>query len=298
MRTMNALISRNAKLFFRDRGMFMTSLITPIILIVLYTTFLAGIYRDSFVDNIPQAFALKESLINGAVAAQLSAALLAVSCITVTFCVNLTMVQDKITGALKDFNVSPVKTQTVYLSYFFSTVINSLIVNFLALVLCFIYMNVNGWYMSASDVGCVIIDIILLVLFGAALSNIICIPLKTQGQMSAVGTIISAGYGFICGAYMPISSFGTGLQKALSFLPGTYGTSMLKNHMLGGVFKEMSDLGLPRELVDGIADSLDCRPVFQGHAVSVSEMVLIMFISAAALCAVYIIISKFIKNRE
>ena len=47
--------------------------------------------------------------------------------------------------------------------------------------------------------------------------------------MSAVGTIVSAGYGFICGAYMPISNFGNGLQKGLSYVPSTYGTSMLKN---------------------------------------------------------------------
>lgn len=49
MRTMTALISRNRKLFFRDRGMFLSSLITPVILIVLYATFLANVYKDSFV---------------------------------------------------------------------------------------------------------------------------------------------------------------------------------------------------------------------------------------------------------
>ena len=58
-----------------------------------------------------------------------------------------------------------------------------------------------------------------------ALSSIINFFLSTQGQISAVGTIISAGYGFLCGAYMPISSFSNGLQKIISFLPGTYGTS-------------------------------------------------------------------------
>ena len=50
----------------------------------------------------------------------------------------------------------------------------------------------------------------------------------TQGQLSAVGTIVSAGYGFICGAYMPISNFGSGLQKALSYLPSTYATSLIR----------------------------------------------------------------------
>ena len=60
-----------------------------------------------------------------------------------------------------------------------------------------------GWYLSFVDVLWIIIDEILLVLFGSTLSSIISYPLTTQGQMSAVGTIVSAGYGFICGAYMP-----------------------------------------------------------------------------------------------
>ena len=37
------LTKRNIKLFFKDKGMFFTSLITPVILLVLYATFLAGI---------------------------------------------------------------------------------------------------------------------------------------------------------------------------------------------------------------------------------------------------------------
>ena len=36
------LIRRNSKLFFKDKAMFFTSLITPIILLILYTTFLGN----------------------------------------------------------------------------------------------------------------------------------------------------------------------------------------------------------------------------------------------------------------
>ena len=115
MRTMTALISRNRKLFFRDRGMFLSSLITPVILIVLYATFLANVYKDSFLSALPDTVQISDKLINGTVAAQLAAALLSVSCITVTFCVNLTMVQDLANGARKDFNVSPVKKSVIFL---------------------------------------------------------------------------------------------------------------------------------------------------------------------------------------
>ena len=290
MKEIAALVSRNRKLFFKDKGMLFSSMITPVILIVLYATFLANVYKDSFVSATKDMIDLSDKIINGTVAAQLAAALLAVSCVTVTFCVNLTMVQDRASGARKDFDVSPVSKTKIYIGYFLSTVLNSLMVNGTALALCLLYILKMGWYMSVSDLIFVILDMILLVLFGSTLSSIVSYPLKTQGQLSAVGTIVSAGYGFVCGAYMPISNFSSGLQKALSYLPGTYGTSLVKNHMLNGVYKEMADTGLPSEAVTVIRNTLDCNPVFRGHVVGVSQMYLIMAGSILVFGAAYLLI--------
>ena len=290
MKEITALVSRNRKLFFKDKGMLFSSMITPVILIVLYATFLANVYKDSFVSTTKNMIDLSDKIINGTVAAQLAAALLAVSCVTVTFCVNLTMVQDRASGARKDFDVSPVSKTKIYIGYFLSTVLNSLMVNGTALALCLLYILKMGWYMSVSDVIFIIMDMILLVLFGSTLSSIVSYPLKTQGQLSAVGTIVSAGYGFVCGAYMPISNFGSGLQKVLSYLPGTYGTSLVKNHMLNGVYKEMADIGMPSEAVTVIRNTLDCNPVFRGHVVSVPQLYLIMAGSILVFGAAYLLI--------
>ena len=289
MKTLLALINR--KLFFRDKGMLFSSLITPIILIVLYGTFLANVYKQSFESSLPEFLDVSGKLINGTVASQLAAALLAVSCVAVTFCVNLTMIQDRANGSRKDFNVAPVKKPVIYLGYFFSTVLNSLMVNLLALVICLAYIKTMGWYMSAGDMVLLVIDIVVLILFGTVLSSIVCYPLKTQGQMSAVGTIVSAGYGFICGAYMPISNFSKGLQKGMSYLPSTYGTSMLKNHMLRGVFEEMEAKGFPDEVVTGIADSLDCNPLFRGYVVTTTEMLVVMIGAVLVLGVVYLMMT-------
>lgn len=288
MKTLMALIERNRKLFFKDAGMLFSSLITPVILIVLYVTFLAKVYKDSFVANMPSFMQVTDGLIDGVVAGQLTAALLAVSCVTVTFCVNLAMVQDKATGNYRDFDVSPIRRSTKYMGYFFATVLNSLMINFLAMGLCLLYVWKMGWFLSVADVVWLVLDVIILVLFGAMLSSIVCYPLKTQGQMSAVGTIVSVGYGFICGAYMPISNFGEGLQKAMSYLPSTYGTSMLKNHMLRGAFEQLESEGFPAEVVKGIADSLDCNPAFRGSDVSVNAMILIMLLTVAVLAVIYL----------
>ena len=41
MSTVKAMIKRNIKLFFKDKGMFFTALITPAILLVLYALFIS-----------------------------------------------------------------------------------------------------------------------------------------------------------------------------------------------------------------------------------------------------------------
>ncbi len=102
MNTISALTRRNIKLFFKDKGMFFSSMITPIILLVLYSTFLSKVYKDIFISIIPQSLNVSDKksstrLPNG----QLVSSLLAVCCITVAFCSNLIMVQDKHLGTRK-----------------------------------------------------------------------------------------------------------------------------------------------------------------------------------------------------
>lgn len=296
MRELGALIKRNCKLFFKDKGMFFTSLVTPMILLVLYATFLWNVYEDAFVSSMPQGFGVDGALIDATVGGQLISSLLAVCCVTVAFCSNLLMVQDKVSGARHDLTVSPVKRSTMALGYFVSTAISTLIICALAAVVGLLYLYNIGWYLTAADVLCLLLDVVLLVLFGTALSSIVSFPLSTSGQGSAVGTIVSAGYGFICGAYMPISNFGEGLQRVLSFLPGTYGTSLLRNHALRGVYEEMSAKGFPSEVVESIRDSIDCNLYFFGEKVELGTMYLILGGAAALLVAVYVLMNVLKKK--
>ena len=140
MGTFLALTKRNIKIFFKDKGMLFTSLITPIILLILYATFLANVYRDSFEGSFPEGFTFPnmKKVINGAVSGQLTSSLLAVCCVTVAFCSNTLMANDKVTGVLKDLTITPLKRHTLALSYYFGTLVTTLMVNAIALVACFI----------------------------------------------------------------------------------------------------------------------------------------------------------------
>lgn len=297
MKTFSSMTKRNVKLFFKDKAMFFTSLITPMILLVLYMTFLAKVYRDSFAAAVPDGLELDTKLVNGMVGGEILSSILAVCCVTVAFCSNLLMVNDKVSGARKDLLISPTKKSTFALSYYVATLFSTLIISVIATLACFVYVACQGWYLSFVDVLLVFLDVFLLTMFGTALSSCVNVFLSTNGQASAVGTIVSAGYGFICGAYMPISSFGTGLQTVLGFLPGTYGTSLLRNHALAGVFREMAKQHYPADVIEKIKDSVDCNLYFFKNKVSIGAMYGILIGSIVLFIGLYILIN-YLKNRK
>ena len=291
------LVQRNTKVFFKDKGMFFTSLITPLILLLLFVTFLGNVYRDSFAMCTPKEIDLPDTVIEGFVGGWLFSSLLAVCCVTVAFCSNMLMVQDKVTGARTDLTMAPVKKSTLALGYYISTALATLIICGVAVVACIIYLSQVGWYLSAQDILFICLDVFLLTMFGTALSSVVNSFLSTQGQISAVGTIVSAAYGFICGAYMPISQFSEGIQTFISFLPGTYGTALLHNHLMGGVLKEMKDNYFPSEVVEQMKDSFDSNLYFFDNKVSVPEMYAILVGAVVLLIGVYILINV-LKGRK
>lgn len=207
------------------------------------------------------------------------------------------MVQDKVSGVKKDMDITPVRKSVLALSYYISTFISTFIIYLIAMGGGFIYLACTGWYLSLGDVLLVILDTFLLVLFGTALSSIVNYFLTSQGQISAVGTIVSACYGFICGAYMPISQFSSFLQKLLSFLPGTYGTSLFRNHCINGVFREMSASNYPSELINGFKDTVDCNVYFFENRVSIPSMYIYILVADIVLIGVYIFLNYF-KNKK
>ena len=295
MRTLLSLIKRNFKLYFKDKGMFFVSLITPAILLVLYTTFLGNVFRQSFKSSLPPGVDIENSLIEGLVGGQLLSSVLATCTITISFCSNLVMIQDKYSGSRKDLTISPVKRSTLALSYFIASFLATLLVCLITTGLGLIYIGIVGWYLTFVDILYTILDVILLTLFGTALSSIIHFFLTNQGQASAVGTIVSSLYGFICGAYMPMSQFPEGLQKVLSFLPGTYGTVLFRNHLMNSVVAEYD---FPAEVITGIKDSMDINFYFFDNKVEIYTMYLIIAGTVLALIGIYVLMNVLKKKNS
>lgn len=291
------LTIRNIKLFFKDKGMFFASLITPLVLLVLYITFLQSVYAGTFKSSL-HGIEVSEKLINAFAGGQLFSAIIAVSCVTVAFCSNILVVQDKTSGARKGFLMSPLRKPTLALSYFAATFFSTLLICLFATMICLIYMAIVGWFLTFADICLIICDTFLLSLFGTVLSSIVNSLLTSQGQVSAVATIVSSMYGFICGAYMPIFTFASWLQKIIMFLPGTYGAGLIKNHITRGLFAELSrQSGITPEVVETIKNISDENLYFFGHKVSIGAMYGVLVGSILLLLGIYILLNLFEKRK-
>ena len=178
------------------------------------------------------------------------------------------------------------------LGYYISTIITTLIICLSATALCLAYTAAVGWYMTACDVALLVLDVVLLSLFGTALSSVINFFLSSQGQISAVGTVVSSGYGFICGAYMPLSSFGEGLRNVIAFLPGTYGTSLVRNHAMRGALEALSEEGIPDEAITALSDAVDCNLYFFESLVPEWASYTVVAASIVLLVAAYVVMNR------
>lgn len=292
-----SLVKRNTKCYFKDKLTFFMSLITPLILLFLFVTFLRNVYLDSFKSAFPEGFTVSKKILEGIAGAWLMSSILSVSSVTVAFCSNAVMIEDKINKNITDFNVSPVKSTTVSISYFISNMFITFLVMMCVMVAGHIYLAAVGWYITAGDVFMIILDCICGILFGTLLAGVAESFISTQGGLSAVSTLVSSMYGFICGAYMPISSFSKGLQTLLGLLPGTYNVGMMRNHYMHGYLNAFKEAGLPDDAVKAIRDGFDANIYVFGNQVPLGAMYGILLGACAVLLAAYVAI-VIIKNRK
>lgn len=301
-----SLVGRNTRCYFKDKFTFFMSLITPVILFVLFVTFLRNVYIDSFNSAFSaNGVTVDDRIINGCAGAWLMSSILSVSSVTVAFCSNTIMIDDKINSAINDFRVSPVKGTTVSVAYFISNFFVTFTVLICVMLIGHIYLACAGWYITVGDAFMIIVDIIAGILFGTLLAGVVESFVSTQGGLSAVSTLVSSMYGFICGAYMPISSFAKGLLNVLSLLPGTYAVGIMRNHYMSGYMDAFAeamrsqsvDENIIAEVVKGMRDSFDANLYCFGNSVPLGAMYGIIGGTCVLLLAAYIAI-VLIKNKK
>lgn len=294
LRKLGCLTARNVKLYFKDKMTFFVSLITPLILLVLFVTFLKSTYEDNILAAAA-GYPLDGRIVDAFTGGWLFSSVLATSCITVAFCSGIAVL-DKINGTDVDFAVAPVGKTTLQVAYVLANLLSTLIVCLVLFAVGLIYLACVGFFLGPADIVLIVADIVVTSLFGTLIANIVWLFTRSQGVVSGVCTLMSAMYGFICGAYMPIYTMGSAMRHVTAFLPGTYSTVLFRQLFLRGALDEMRET-LPAEAVDAISKNFDCEISFFGTDVPTGAMFLIVLASAAVAFAALVVLAR-IKARK
>ena len=254
------LTKRNIQIYFKDVHTVIFSMLTSIIVFVLYLLFLKG----TFVEAIEGSMQGLEAFINADdvkmfVNGVLLVGILGSATITIPYNCLTTIVKDRERKVDYDILATPVKRWQIILSYLSAAVISSFLMTSLLLTMGLIILSFLGnMHLSALSILGAYGVILLGCMSSSALFMTVVLFFKSSSAAGAFFGILSAAAGFVIGAYIPLSRFSTKIQTICN-LPASHICALLRNMLLTGCLDEMNrsiggvDNGL---FVDSIRQSM------------------------------------------
>lgn len=220
------LTKRHIKTYLRDKVSVFFSLLSVIILLAIYLLFLGKMFGDLEGLSKIDASRFTNGYIMGGV--------LVVSTITLSLGVLGVYVTDIEKNKMNGFLVSPVKRQTLTISYYLATVIVTFLLTTLMFILSFLYLGITGhyWYSIVTilqSIGVIAIySLISISLMVFAVSYV-----KTSNAFGALSSIVGTLIGFIAGIYIPLSVFDVVTKTVASLMPFSHMTIFFRRLLIG-----------------------------------------------------------------
>lgn len=245
MRGISGLIKRNLLLFFKDWQSILFSLLTSIIVLVLYLLFLKGTFVSAIQSAMEQYPGLASMVLQKDIdmfanlfllSGILGSAMISVpfSCITV-------LVKDRANKVDYDILATPMKRGQIIFAYFVSAVLTSTLLTDIILAVGLIGIRMQGnMYLNISQVVKAFSIVALGSISASAIFMIVVLFFKTVSACEAFFGILSAASGFVIGAYIPISQFSNEVQTVCNLFPASQITIMLRNILLNGLLEHIN----------------------------------------------------------
>ena len=245
MRGILGLIKRNLLLFFKDWQSILFSLLTSIIVLVLYLLFLKGTFVVAINKEMEQypglASVVTEKDIDMFANLLLLTGILGSAMISVPFSCITTLVRDRANKVDYDILATPMKRGQIIFAYFVSAVLSSTLLTGIILTIGLVGIRMQGnIYLNASQVIKAFSIVALGSISASAIFMIIVLFFKTVSACEAFFGILSAASGFVIGAYIPISQFSNGVQTVCNLFPASQITIMLRSILLKGLLEHIN----------------------------------------------------------
>ena len=245
MRGILGFIKRNVLLFFKDWQSILFSLLTSIIVLVLYLLFLKGTFVSAIQRAMEQYPGLASMVPQKDIAMFanlfLLSGILGSAMISVPFSCITVLVKDRANKVDYDILATPMKREQIIFAYFVSAVLTSTLLTGIILAVGLIGIRMQGnMYLNVSQVVKAFSVVALGSISASAIFMIIVLFFKTVSACEAFFGILSAASGFVIGAYIPISQFSNEVQTVCNLFPASQITIMLRNILLNGLLDHIN----------------------------------------------------------
>ena len=245
MRGILGLIKRNLLLFFKDWQSILFSLLTSIIVLVLYLLFLKGTFVSAMQSAMEQypgsASMVSETDIDMFANLLLLTGILGSAMISVPFSCITTLVRDRASKVDYDILATPLKRGQIIFAYFVSAVLSSTLLTGFILAIGLVGVGLQGdTHLNGIQLVRAFIVVALGSISASAIFMIIVLFFKSVSACEAFFGILSAASGFVIGAYIPISQFSNGVQTVCNLFPASQITIMLRNILLNGLLEHIN----------------------------------------------------------
>ncbi|ABV09702.1 ABC transporter permease [Streptococcus gordonii] len=248
------LISRNRKVYTRDRLAFFMSFLSVIILILVYQVFLGQLQIDAIKEALGSDTASSDTI--KMVNYWLISGLTTIISMTSTLGAFGVMVSDKEKKLSEDFKVSPISNFKVELSYAIFAILFGII---LTMFSCVFAIGIFNGLSSLLDYSVMdYLKIFGIVSLSTVLSAAIVLPIlafiRTSSAFTTLSTIVGTFIGFISGVYLSIGSVGETLQQVMTWFPMTQVNALLKQVLMKDSIAQVFD-GAPSSVVNEYKES-------------------------------------------
>ena len=264
---MMALVSRNLKVYFRDKASVFFSLMAVFIIFALYLLFLG----DVWISNLPQVSGAKALMDSWIIAG-----LLAVTSVTTVMGAFGTMVDDRAHKIIKDFDASPISKGKIVGGYELASFLIGTMMSLLTFALGELYIVVRGGALLAPVAMLQIVGLVLLSsLCNTALISFLISFFKSQNAFGTASSILGTLVGFLTGIYMPIGMLPGAVQTVIKVFPVSHAALLMRQVMMAEPMKQVFG-NAPQGITQGFEDMMGLVFRFGDQAVPVAISLVIL----------------------
>lgn len=228
---MGKLVSRNIKLYFRNKTAVFFSLLSVLIVIVVYVLFLSNIQVQSVSQQLNNT--ISEENISYLINSWVLAGLLSITTVTSTLGALGFMVDDREKKIVMDFKSAPLKVSTYPVAGVVSAMITGIIISVIAFIVYGLYIFLDtGYYFSLIIILKTLGLIVISTFMSAALMGLMVSFFSTNSAFSSASLLVGTTIGFVNGLYIPVGQLSDTIQKSLILLPFAHIASLFRQILM------------------------------------------------------------------